>query len=68
MYCHTWGSTIKVVMLLRHKKHTSDQKAEQARFQRRMKILAGWTALITAITVLIRVLAELIPILVKLLH
>lgn len=60
--------TKKVVMLLNHKKHTSDQKAGQAKFQRRMKTLAAWTALITAITALIRVLAELIPILVKLLH
>lgn len=56
-----------MVMLLAHKKHTSDQKARQSRFRRRMKNLAIWTAFLIAFTELVNALAELIQILVKLL-
>lgn len=54
-------------MLLAHKKHTSDKKARQSRFRRRMKHLAIWTAFLIAFAELVNALAELIQILVKLL-
>ena len=56
-----------MVMLLAHKKHTSERRSDQAKFQRRMKVLATVTALLTALAALIHALAELIPTLVKLL-
>ncbi len=61
------GVTKKVVISLDHKKHTRDSKTEQARFQRRMKVLATWTALLAALAALVTALAELIHSLVKLL-
>lgn len=54
-------------MFLVHKKHTSDKKARQAKFKRRMKNLAIWTAFMLAFTELVNALAELIHTLVKLL-
>lgn len=61
------GVTERLVMLLAHKKHTSDEKAKQSRFQRRMKNLAIWTAFLLASSELVNALAELIQLLVKLL-
>lgn len=61
------GGHRKVVMILVHKKHTSDKKAEQARFRRRVKLLAAWTAFLTALAAVVTALAELIHSLVKLL-
>ncbi|WP_165953436.1 hypothetical protein [Deinococcus sp. S9] len=55
------------MMILVHKKHTSDKKAEQARFRRRVKLLAAWTAFLTALAAVVTALAELIHSLVKLL-
>ncbi|GAA5514609.1 hypothetical protein Dcar01_03365 [Deinococcus carri] len=63
---HT-GVTERLVMLLTHKKRTKNRKAEQAKFQRRMKSLAAWTAFATALAALVTALAELIHTLVKLL-
>lgn len=61
------GGHRKVVMFLVHKKHTSDKKARQAKFKRRMKNLAIWTAFLLAFAELVNALAELIQLLVKLL-
>ena len=53
-------------MLLNHKKHTSPKGHEQAKFKRRMKYFAAWTALLLALAGLVSALAELTRILAKL--